>query len=91
MSYAQLLNTMMDAILADDTTPAISLLRDKENFPPAAQLAVYAEGYQLRLQAALADTYPALAFYLGTPAFTALASGSLAATPRAISTSINTR
>jgi hypothetical protein len=80
-AYAKLLESMMDAIRTGDTKPASTLLRDKKGFPPQAQLAVYTEGYRLRLKGAIESTYPALRYYLGSRKFAALADGFIAANP----------
>jgi hypothetical protein len=80
-SYPELLSTMMDAILAGDTAPAPTLFMDKEKFPATAQLAVYTEGYRIRLAEAVESAYPALLFALGRPAFAALVEGYITAHP----------
>jgi hypothetical protein len=79
--YAVLLGEMMDAILAGDTSRAPALLTDKKDFPATAQLAVYAEGYRIRLAEAVESAYPALAHYLSKPAFAKLAEGFIALHP----------
>jgi hypothetical protein len=79
--YAQLLDSMMNAILAGDTESAGALLREKDGFPARAQLAVYAQGYRIRLREAIEGAYPALHYYLGKGAFELLAEGFIAQYP----------
>jgi hypothetical protein len=79
--YSALLEDMMGAILAGDTGAAPALLRDKKDFPPSAQLAVYTEGYRLRLVDAVENAYPALATLIGKREFVALAQAFITAHP----------
>ncbi len=80
-AYPQLLGEMMDAILKRDITPARTLFRDKKDFAPEEQLAVYVEGYRLRLAEVLEGAYPALLYVLGKKEFTLLATRFIASTP----------
>ena len=80
-AYPELLDNMMDAILKRDLTPAKSLYRDKKDFPVQEQLAVYVEGYRIRLYEGIEGAYPALLYYLGKPAFRKLAEAFIEATP----------
>lgn len=79
--YAQLLDGMMEAILANDATHAASLVRDKKDFPREAQLGVYTQGYRMRLAEAVQSTYPATHAALGEAAFGKLAADFIAAHP----------
>jgi len=74
-SYPALLDTMMNAILAHDLAPARQLYPNKNGFTAEEQLAVYVNGYRIRLKEVLENTYPALLYYLGHQDFTALAGG----------------
>ena len=67
--YAALLSKMMDALLAGETKQAASLFTDKENLPPAKQLAVYTDAYHIRLHGVLLGAYPALAHFMDREPF----------------------
>lgn len=65
---------MLDAIVQGeegDSHPE-QWIRAKENFSPAAQLAVYMNAYRYRLHDVTAEDYPVLQKYLGDDAFYAL-------------------
>ena len=71
--YATMLRDMMQAVRGHGGCE--HLVKDLQGFPAARQLAVYAEGYLLRLSGVLKGAYPALRTLLGDRAFGQLAQG----------------
>lgn len=66
---AQAQTTMQNAILQGVDNNADVWIRSKENFVPAAQLAVYINAYRYRLYDVTVEDYPVLKNYLGDNAF----------------------
>lgn len=72
-AYAIQINALVEAVVdrtKDSVTSLVSAVR-ADQFSPAERVAIYADGYQVRLCAAVAADYPALAHYLGVDAFNA--------------------
>lgn len=63
---------MQGAILAGADENPGAWIREKEQFPPQAQLDVYINAYRYRLYDVVVEDYPALAAYLGGEDFKAL-------------------
>ena len=76
-----LLETFQDSILARDDSKVLADIRVNPRLSPAQQMAIYTEGYRLRLLAAVRSDYPALLAYLGEAAFDAAVLAYIEATP----------
>lgn len=74
-------NRMQDAILKGGDTAPADWIRDKQDFGPDAQLAVYTNGYRLRLQDVTMQDYPALRVWLGHEKMKTLVQNYVEATP----------
>ncbi len=81
MSLQQLLTRFHGAILEDDASVIAPELRDNGRLSPAAQMAIYIEGYRLRLVLALRSDYPELLAHLREEEFDALASAYVEVNP----------
>jgi hypothetical protein len=76
-----LLEAVQASIIAGDPASAAPLLRRNPRLGAAEQLAIYSEGYRLRLQGAVRGDYPCLAHYLGAAAMDRLVAAYVEATP----------
>jgi hypothetical protein len=69
----KLLADLHQAILANDSTKIVSTLKAHPRLSPEQQFAIYADGYRIRLLAAVRSDFPALIAYLSDKKFNALA------------------
>lgn len=76
-----LLETLQEAILAGDPPRAGALIKPHPRLTREAMVAIYSDGYRLRLFKAVADDYAALCRYLGEAAFGTLLRAFIEATP----------
>lgn len=69
--YPEQLKALHRAIVHGEQDNAISLLKTARHnaFPPQSRIAVYADGYVIRLEEATASDYPALKHFMGEEAF----------------------
>ena len=72
---------MQQAILAGRDAAPAEWIRNKTDFAPQEQLAVYLEGYRYRLFDTVAEEYPVLAHYLGEAKFNTLLEEFIEAVP----------
>jgi Putative DNA-binding domain len=81
--YAAALTALQDAILSDDDAALAACIAPDATpgFSGPQRLAVYADGYQVRLCDVVAADYPATAQLLGTAQFAGLAQDCVRATP----------
>jgi len=80
-NYAALLDSMMNALLTDDTTAARSLYPDKKDFSAEEQLSVYVHGYRIRMHKVIKNLYTATHYYLGKDVFQKLVNDYITSTP----------
>lgn len=71
MSYASQLRIFQGGVMSRDRKAAEALIKKSRHneFTPAMRLAVYADGYTVRLEEASAADYPALKHHMGEEAF----------------------
>jgi len=69
----KLLEDFHSAILANDGAQILPALKPHPRLSPAQQFSIYAEGYRIRLLAAVCSDYPVLISYLGNKKFDDLA------------------
>ncbi|MEQ1789421.1 MAG: DNA-binding domain-containing protein [Rickettsiales bacterium] len=69
----KLLADFHQAILTNDSTKIVSALKAHPRLSPEKQFAIYADGYRIRLLAAVRSDFPALIAYLSDTKFNALA------------------
>jgi len=81
MSYAALLENMMNALLSGDAAAARTLYRPKPDFTAEDQLSVYVHGYRQRLHRVIRNIYTATHYSLGAESFKALADEFISASP----------
>ena len=72
-SLSSLLNTFHTSILDDNATPSLPLIKPNGRIAASKQLAIYIEGYRIRLIHAIRSDYPALLALLGEQEFDRLA------------------
>lgn len=72
MKLHALYAALQQAILGGDTQPALALIKMQPPLLPEQRLAVYRDGYHLRMRAAVADDYTCLAYVLGKDRFESL-------------------
>jgi hypothetical protein len=77
----QMLAQFHGAILHNDAGMAVEHLRDNGRLSPARQMAIYVQGYRLRLVGALRSDYPELLALLGDEVFDRLALRHIEANP----------
>jgi len=72
-AFPRLLDEFHTAILTGDTTSAAESIKKNTRIAPEEQLAIFIEGYRIRLTQAIRSDYPALLALLGDKIFDALA------------------
>lgn len=72
-ALAKLMDTFHSALLTKDGSAAADTLRTNPRIAPQKQMAIYIEGYRLRLIQAIRSDYPTLLALLGEQDFDALA------------------
>lgn len=80
-SLAQLFDDFHSAILTRDAAHAIPHLKPNPQLTPQAQMAIYIDGYRIRLLAAIRSDYPILLTLLGDEPFGALARAYIESNP----------
>jgi hypothetical protein len=68
-----LLENFHKAILDNDALPVVSEIKVNPRIDAAAQMAIYIDGYRIRLVAAVKSDYPALLDFIGEAEFDSLA------------------
>ena len=68
-----LLEDFHSAILTGDAAPAIASIKRNPRLAPDEQLAIYIDGYRIRLTQAIRSDYPALLALLGNQVFDSMA------------------
>ncbi len=79
--YNVILSTMQTGILAGTTAQAEEWIRPKRDFPAAAQLGVYINGYRYRLCDAVSEDFPATRHALGDEVMNRLIQDYVESTP----------
>lgn len=80
-AFVPLLRAMQDSILSGDVETGSAAIREKPDFPATEQLAIYIEGYRLRLLGVIRSHFKALEHYLGQEKFERLAALYIERTP----------
>jgi hypothetical protein len=81
--FPKLLDDFHAAILTGDAAPAAKSLKHHPRLEPHEQLAIYIDGYRLRLTEAIRSDYPALLACLGDESFDKLALSYIESNPPA--------
>jgi hypothetical protein len=77
----KLLEKFHHTVITGDTSPVVTSVKKHPRLTPEQQLAIYSDGYILRLLGAIRADYPALLALLGAPAFDGLAQEYVRQTP----------
>jgi len=80
-AFPKLLDEFHTAILTGDAKPAAKSVKKNPRLAPDQQVAIYIDGYRLRLTQAIRSDYPALLALLGDEAFDRLALAYIEANP----------
>jgi len=81
MRFNAALETFQHSIISGDTAIAAPLVREKTRMTKEEQIAIYSEGYRIRLRGAVKADYPCLAHYLGDAAIDVLIHAYVEVTP----------